>query len=162
MLASFARLPREKSSSVSSFPAVLVSPAPSPADVPRVPSICPAFSQIATFSLWYLLSNEITASMPASPAIDTPSVKPPVASIGMVGISIPKVFPPTIGTQSGIVTLILFSAPIALLIRPITALIGAFTIATRPSQRPPNTCTIPFHAWLQFPENTPVMKSIKP
>ena len=53
-------------------------------------------------------------------------------------------------------------ALIALLMIPITALIGAFTRPTIPDQILPNILTTEFHAPCQLPVNTLVIESSRP
>lgn len=59
---------------------------------------------------------------------------PPVASAGILGRLTPKVLPPTIGTQPGMETWMPLRAPIARLMRPMTALIGSRTAPLMPSK----------------------------
>lgn len=75
-------------------------------------------------------ASPTTASMGCSMAL-------PVASMGIWGMLKPKVWPPTKGTQSGMVTEMELMAPMAELIIPITALIGPFTKPTMPPQMVP-------------------------
>ena len=104
----------------------------------------------------------ITASVPASPAILGPVVKPPFASMGISGMLIEKLFPPITGTQSGIVRPRPLIPEIALLMMEITAFRGVFTSAPSPSKIPPKISWIPCHACCQFPVKTPVTKSMIP
>ena len=73
-----------------------------------------------------------------------------------------KLLPPSMGTHSGIVRPKPLMPEIALLMIAITAFSGALHSATSPSKAEPKICLIPSHAWLQLPENTPVIKVIKP
>ena len=82
----------------------------------------------------------------------------PRANVGSCGIFTP--FPPTTGTQSGI--LMLLSPAIAPLIIPIMLLITPFTMLVRASHAPENTLFIPSQACPQLPEKTPVINWIRP
>ena len=104
----------------------------------------------------------ITASVPASPAILGPVVKPPLASMGISGILMENFFPPIRGTQSGMSSPRPLIPRIAWLIREITALIGVLNSAPSVSKIPPKMSFTPCHACSQLPVNTPVMKVMIP
>lgn len=104
----------------------------------------------------------ITASVPASPAILGPLVKPPFASMGISGMLIEKLFPPITGTQSGIVSPSPLMPEMALLMMEMTAFSGVLISAPRPSKIPPKISWTPCHACCQFKVKTPVTKSMIP
>ena len=58
-------------------------PAARVASSPDTPNIRPARTQFSTLLSWTLGLKEMTASVPASPAILTPRVKPPLAKAGI-------------------------------------------------------------------------------
>ena len=97
---------------------------------------------------------------------------PPFARYAIFPISLrlkPKDFPPSAGTQSGILMFILFrprimrlTPEIRPLIMPIMRLSGAFAIATRPSKTPLKMSFTLSHAFFQSPLKTAETKSMMP
>ena len=79
---------------------------------------------------------------------------PPDASAGMVGMLKPRVWPPTPGTQSGIVTEMLLIFDSTQLIAEITPLMGAFARFTIMPKTFPKMATTLSQAADQLPENT--------
>ena len=110
------------------------------------PSIRPACAQVAMFCARTPRWKLITASRPASPAMLTPSVKPPFASIGISGMLMWKLLPPMMGTQSGMSRPSPLMPEMALLISAITAFTGVFSSPTSAPNAPPNICFTPSHA----------------
>ena len=101
----------------------------------------------------------VISSGPFSPAINVLGVLAvPRANVGIVGMFTP--FPPTTGTQSGI--LILLRPEIAPLITLIMPFITPFAMPVRASHTPENTLLIPSQACAQLPEKTPVINWIRP
>ena len=85
---------------------------------------------------------------------------PPSASCGIVGILNPSVFPPTPGTQSGIVTEMLLILESTQFMAEMTPLIGALARFTIIPNRFPKMFTIFCQAADQLPENTLLIKSM--
>ena len=85
---------------------------------------------------------------------------PPAARAGIVGMLKPRVFPPTPGTQSGIVTEMLLIFSSTQLIAEITPFIGAFARFTIMPNTFPKMATILSQAALQLPANTFCTKSM--
>ena len=109
-------------------------------------------------------SKLITASVPASPAMLTPSVKPPFASMG-ISFRCRLNVPPPPGSQSGMVTpppTMELIPRIAPLITPITALMGTLHSSTSAEKALPKIDFTPSHALAQFPVNTPMINWIRP
>ena len=124
-------------------------PASSPAGF-VMPSNSPARIHVSMFRARSLFWKLMTASVPASPAILGPLVKPPLASRGILN---PNSFParsPRMG-QSGALTWML-------LIAPMTALTGVLTSPTIPEKMLPNMSTASCHRFPQFKVNTSLMK----
>lgn len=71
---------------------------------------------------------------------------PPVASIGIVGMLMPKESPPTTGIHEGTDTWIWSRNLITVLTREITPLIGVLTISTSPDRAPETSLPTPPNA----------------
>ena len=126
------------------------------------PSMRPAMAQVRRLSCRTARWKLITASVPASPAMDGPVVKPPLASMGISGMLMENDFPPISGTQSGMVRPRLLMPEIALLISEITTLMGVLNSAPSVSKIPPKMSFTPCQACSQLPVNTPVINVIIP
>ena len=108
--------------------------------------------------------GRIASASPPSPASRMVGAvtMPPVASCGMVGMLKPRGWPPTPGTQSGIVTEIPLIFSSTKLMAEITAFMGAFARLTIMPNRFPKISTTFCQAPDQLPVKTFCTKSIIP
>ena len=119
-------------------------------------------SRVIFLSL-YFGSVVITYSgYPPSPTIDGVVAIPPLANIGICGISRLNALPPTIGTQSGMVKPTPLILSITLFTIPMTAFNGTLTIPASPSNTLENMDLTLSHAPFQLPANTLLTKSMRP